>query len=90
MKRYPYLAQFLVVITLLGSLSLLGCMVGPDYKKPELAAPQSWQASTVSQAGNEQLWWQQFNDPILNHLSSEYLIYILGLLQQLSHFFVAH
>ena len=68
MKRYPYLAQSLAVITLLGSLSLLGCMVGPDYKKPELAAPQSWQASTVSQAGNEQLWWQQFNDPILNHL----------------------
>ena len=66
MNIYRYLGQSLAFTTLLGSLSLLGCMVGPDYKKPELAVPQNWQASPVSEKSSEQQWWQRFNDPILN------------------------
>ena len=74
MNIYRYLGQCLAFTILLGSLSLLGCMVGPDYKKPELAAPQSWQAAPVSEKSNEQQWWQRFNDPILNHLLEKALL----------------
>ncbi len=68
MNSYRYIGQSLAFTSILGSLLLLGCMVGPDYKKPELPVPQSWQAAPISKNTNEQLWWQQFNDPILNHL----------------------
>ncbi len=74
MHIYRYLGQSLTFTTLLGSLLLLGCMVGPDYKKPELAAPQRWQASPVSEKSNEQQWWQRFNDPILNRLLGKALL----------------
>ncbi len=68
MNIYRYLGQFLAFTTLLGSLMLSACMVGPDYKKPELPAPQSWQSAPVSETSSEQQWWLQFNDPILHHL----------------------
>jgi NodT family efflux transporter outer membrane factor (OMF) lipoprotein len=68
MNIYRYLCQFMALTTLLGSLLLSACMVGPDYKKPELPVPQSWLAAPIFENTNQQLWWQQFNDPILNHL----------------------
>ncbi|MFI3223451.1 MAG: TolC family protein, partial [Methylococcaceae bacterium] len=68
MNSYRYLGQSLAFTLILGSLLLSACMVGPDYKKPELPAPQSWQAAPISKNASEQLWWQQFNDPILNQL----------------------
>jgi len=74
MNIYRYLGQSLAFTALLGSLSLLGCMVGPDYKKPELTTPQNWQTAPVSEKSSEQQWWQRFNDPILNHLLEKALL----------------
>lgn len=68
MNSYRYIGQSLAFTLILGSLLLSACMVGPDYKKPELPAPQSWQAGPISKNTSEQLWWQNFNDPILNQL----------------------
>ena len=68
MNSYRYLGQSLAFTSILGSLLLLGCMVGPDYKKPELPAPQAWQAAPISKNTSEHSWWQHFNDPILNYL----------------------
>ncbi len=53
---------------------LVGCMVGPDYRRPAVETPPSWrfeekQARTVANAG----WWEQFQDPVLNRLIQEAL-----------------
>ena len=56
-----------------GALPLLmllaGCMVGPDYRRPEVATPAAWrlesaQADEISNVG----WWEQFQDPVLAQL----------------------
>lgn len=56
-------------------LMLAGCMVGPDYQRPELALPQSFKEGTQWQraAANPQgalasRWWLAFGDPQLNSL----------------------
>lgn len=48
---------------------LSGCMVGPDYIKPEINTPKQWRNS-VSNAQNttNSQWWKQLGDPVLNRL----------------------
>ena len=55
-------------ITLL-ALATSGCMIGPDYFRPAIDTPQSWRVSD-EQAKNlaNNVWWEQFNDPVLNDL----------------------
>ncbi len=53
-------------------LFLTGCMVGPDYERPDTKMPQSWQkryslADPNSLTQLEQ-WWVLLNDPVLNKL----------------------
>ncbi|QEM70008.1 efflux transporter outer membrane subunit [Geobacter sp. FeAm09] len=54
----------------LGALALAGCVtVGPDYRKPDLAMPETWSVS----ASKEKLtdltkWWSTFKDPVLEKL----------------------
>ncbi|MDD1607934.1 MAG: TolC family protein, partial [Methylococcaceae bacterium] len=51
------------------ALLLTGCVVGPDYKKPEIDTPKQWSVPTTSsQEKALNKWWQNFNDPILNQL----------------------
>lgn len=52
------------------ALLLTGCIVGPDYQKPEIATPKQWSSATATAAQAKTLdkWWQNFNDPILNQL----------------------
>lgn len=51
------------------ALLVSGCMVGPDYFRPAVDAPDGWR---VSEANASKLanaaWWEQFNDPVLNDL----------------------
>ena len=53
---------------------LAGCAIGPDYRRPEVAVPETYQylpketADTVNTA-----WWQQFGDPVLDQLIVEAL-----------------
>lgn len=57
------------------SLTLAGCMVGPDYQKPVMALPQTfkegllWQRAVANPQGamNSQ-WWLEYHDPLLNDL----------------------
>lgn len=51
---------------------LSGCMVGPDYERPEMVNPDSWHTKlmddmklTKDGAGR---WWESFNDPVLVEL----------------------
>jgi outer membrane protein, multidrug efflux system len=59
-------------------LTIAGCAAGPDYRRPEIAAPDAWSglsSATASEASkttpSEAIlveWWQSFNDPVLTHL----------------------
>jgi len=51
------------------TLLLAGCMMGPDYKKPAIATPDSWR--TESGATNslaDMAWWDLYSDPVLTNL----------------------
>jgi NodT family efflux transporter outer membrane factor (OMF) lipoprotein len=62
--------------TLAASLTLLlgGCMVGPDYHRPQVTAPvqykelPGWTVATPAAATPTADWWTGFNDPLLNEL----------------------
>jgi NodT family efflux transporter outer membrane factor (OMF) lipoprotein len=49
-----------------------GCAVGPNYEKPDLAAPAGWkeaqQTGVDVRAAELARWWSAFNDPLLDSL----------------------
>ena len=58
-----------ILLILLSAFSLFGCMMGPNYQRPEVDTPQTWrfedkEAKDVANTA----WWEQFNDPVLNDL----------------------
>jgi NodT family efflux transporter outer membrane factor (OMF) lipoprotein len=62
---------------LAASLALLlgGCMVGPDYHRPQVSMPTQYKelpgwtaASPNADAAPKGDWWTAFNDPLLNQL----------------------
>jgi len=51
------------------ALALTGCTVGPDYVRPEVAAPAAWRVDYPKAADIANTkWWEQFGDPVLNGL----------------------
>ena len=48
---------------------LAGCTVGPDYVRPQVAAPAAWRIDypQAAEVANTK-WWEQFGDPVLNEL----------------------
>ncbi len=56
------------------ALSVAGCMMGPNYQRPGIEAPQSFRYETgeASDAVNIE-WWKKFNDPVLDKLIAEAL-----------------
>lgn len=60
---------------LLGVVLLLaGCLMGPNYKQPELDLPTGQAADNFSIFTNAQ-WWTVFDDEVLNQLETEALSY---------------
>ncbi|MFW2440845.1 MAG: efflux transporter outer membrane subunit [Arenicellales bacterium] len=58
----------------LAMVSLSGCMVGPDYEKPEVDTPAEWRYQVTDAADTvNTVWWNQFNDPVLDQLVDEAL-----------------
>lgn len=57
-----------VALTLLVPL-LNACTVGPDYVRPTVDTPLSWRVTDqdAKDLANT-VWWEQFNDPVLNDL----------------------
>ncbi|HOC38032.1 MAG TPA: efflux transporter outer membrane subunit [Thermodesulfobacteriota bacterium] len=51
------------------ALIFSGCMMGPDYERPQVEVPQTWrfEASEAADLVNT-VWWQQFTDPVLDEL----------------------
>jgi multidrug efflux system outer membrane protein len=65
-----------VVLAAIVFFLLTGCMVGPDYQRPGVDIPQNWRFEDKEPKNVvNTLWWEQFNDPVLNDL-------ILSALQQ--------
>lgn len=59
----------------LGALLILligGCVVGPDYVRPDVSMPDQWHEDLIadSSKGSEYLstWWTSFDDDLLNDL----------------------
>ncbi|WP_322057092.1 efflux transporter outer membrane subunit [Paraburkholderia sp. J63] len=67
----------LLPLAFAASLTLLasGCMVGPDYHRPQVAVPTQWkelpgwtQAEPTAAEGPKGDWWTAFQDPLLDEL----------------------
>ncbi|MGA9911136.1 MAG: efflux transporter outer membrane subunit [Paraburkholderia sp.] len=54
---------------LLLALGLGGCLLGPDYVRPNVPTPANFRfaASEAADTANT-AWWEQFQDPVLNDL----------------------
>lgn len=68
-----FLARLTLTLTTVVVLS--GCLLGPDYERPEVPLPESFRASpSVTPSGNVTNevvlveWWTLFNDSVLNDL----------------------
>ena len=75
MKPTPFSRIRSLMQTLVPALivALSGCMVGPDYKAPDLTQAAQWQAPRPHDGSQSNLleWWQQFQDPALNTLLNQ-------------------
>jgi outer membrane protein, multidrug efflux system len=53
---------------------LAGCMVGPNYKRPALDLPRSFEyADTEARDTTNTTWWRGFQDPVLDGLIADAL-----------------
>ena len=66
MNRLLWISLFLAV--------LLGCSVGPDYRRPDTTVPpnykelKGWREALPRDQEIRSKWWEVFGDPILNEL----------------------
>ena len=55
------------VASILLALVLSGCMLGPNYSRPDVDVPGDWRLSLENAADVANVpWWEQFQDPVLN------------------------
>jgi NodT family efflux transporter outer membrane factor (OMF) lipoprotein len=65
---------FRTVLTASLAAALGGCMVGPDYKRPDVSTPAQfkelpgWTQAAPAAAAPHSEWWRAFNDPLLDRL----------------------
>jgi len=54
---------------------LAGCAIGPDYKRPSVAEPQTFRGQATAEAASlaDAPWWEVFQDPMLRELIHEAL-----------------
>lgn len=63
-----------VLITCAFLICISGCMVGPDYKRPQVDVPRAFRYEPKEAAATaDTLWWKQFGDPVLDKLIDEAL-----------------
>ena len=56
------------------ALLLAGCLVGPDYEKPDITVPEDYSEPTTDEVALIDLqWWEVFNDPELQLLVADAL-----------------
>ncbi len=56
-------------VALLLAVPLSACMVGPDYRRPEVDVPVAWRLGPTEAGEISNIaWWDQFQDPVLSNL----------------------
>ncbi|TLY37242.1 MAG: transporter, partial [Nitrospirae bacterium] len=51
------------------ALLLAGCMMGPDYKRPDTPAGEAWRVAPATSESLANLpWWELLKDPELHQL----------------------
>lgn len=79
----PKLSVCAAVVPLL----LSGCMVGPNYRRPDMALPAAFlgrdavTARPAPATGEAALWWARFGDPLLSRLVDQALAQNLEIAQ---------
>jgi multidrug efflux system outer membrane protein len=70
MTRSARVLSSLVAAALLG-----GCAIGPNYKRPAVAEPQTFRGQSTAEAASlaDLPWWEVFQDTILKNLIQEAL-----------------
>ena len=67
--KFNQISALLAVCVLAG-----GCMMGPNYRKPQVDLPEETASADYSVFTTVK-WWEAFNDPILNQMEEEALQY---------------
>ncbi|HIF0138245.1 TPA: efflux transporter outer membrane subunit [Legionella anisa] len=81
-RRHDHpMKYFTSYFTLVVTLILNGCSIGPKYVPPNTPMPASWghNVQRVSLVKNEEAWWRNFHDPVLNDLIEQKAVYSLNL-----------
>src|SRR5450830_797413 len=79
MKLRPHPIAAAASAIALSAIVLAGCAVGPDYRKPDLDMPVTWQLDapwrqgTPSDTQAKGAWWERFGDAKLNALQEQAL-----------------
>jgi multidrug efflux system outer membrane protein len=62
-----------VSIALIALIFTVGCRINSPYEIPEIEAPDGWKNKPpqVEEAPEVEIWWEVFNDPILNDLEEQ-------------------
>ena len=71
----------LMIAAALLIVTVVGCMVGPDYRTPAMKLPAHWdgndqqikQVEKQDDKSDLATWWQAFDDPLLNSVIAEAL-----------------
>src|SRR4029077_13111265 len=77
MKTHPSTKTLAKRCVALGmpALVMAGCMVGPDYKKPDTPVPGEFRSAQITPAEAvsfaDMPWWSVFNDATLQSLINE-------------------
>jgi outer membrane protein, multidrug efflux system len=64
-----------IVSGVVAAVLLGGCAMGPDYKRPSLAEPETFRGQATAEAASlaDAPWWEVFQDPVLKELIQEAL-----------------
>jgi len=58
-----------LLISAAAMVLLSGCMLAPDYVRPQVDSPAAWRVDYADAADTANIrWWEQFKDPVLNQL----------------------
>ena len=69
MNNCYQMKKLVKIFTLILSVSLAGCMMGPDFQKPVIETPDKFrQVDAEAEIMVNLKWWELFNDPVLNAL----------------------
>lgn len=71
-----YRREIRLFVAMLPALAVAGCLVGPDYKRPEVALAPTFRSQPIQSDASslaDAPWWQVFNDKALQGLIIEAL-----------------